>query len=83
MSKGIRDFLSPWEGYRSEPNEYRELEEERVLVLLVSTARGKTSGVEIEQMRANLFHIRGGKVTRLLHYWSRERAFAALGLAPE
>jgi ketosteroid isomerase-like protein len=83
MSKGIRDFLSAWEGYRSEPNEYRELDEERVLVLLHTTARGKTSGVQIEQMRANLFHIRGGKVTRLLHYWSRERAFADLGLAPE
>ena len=83
MAKGVRDFLSAWEGYRSEPSEYRELDRERVLVLLHTTARGKTSGVEIEQMRANLFHIRGGKVTRLLHYWSRERAFADLGLAPE
>ena len=80
MRKGFRDYLSAWEGYRSEPNEYRELDGERVLVLLHTTARGKTSGVEIEQMRANLFHIRGGKVTRLLHYWNRERAFADLGL---
>ena len=80
MRKGFRDFVSPWEGYRSEPNEYRELDGERVLVLLHTTARGKTSGVEIEQMRANLFHIRGGKVTRLLHYWDRDRALADLGL---
>ena len=80
MRKGFRDFVSPWEGYRSEPNEYRELDGERVLVLLHTTARGKTSGVEIEQMRANLFHIRGGKVTRLLHNWNRERAFADLGI---
>ena len=80
MRKGFRDFVSPWEDYRSEPNEYRELDGERVLVLLHTTARGKTSGVEIEQLRANLFHIRGGKVTRLLHYWDRDRALADLGL---
>jgi ketosteroid isomerase-like protein len=32
---------------------------------------------------AALFHIRGGKVTRLVLYWDRERAFAGLGLLTE
>jgi hypothetical protein len=31
----------------------------------------------------NLFHPRGGKVTRLVIYLDRERALAALGLDPD
>lgn len=67
-------------------DEYRDLDGERVLVLSRFSGRGKTSGLELEKMRskgAELFHIRGGKVTRLISYWDRERAFADLGLAPE
>ena len=32
---------------------------------------------------ANLFHIHGGEVTRLVLYFDRERAFADLGLSSE
>jgi hypothetical protein len=32
---------------------------------------------------ANLFEIHDGKVSRLITYWDRERAFTDLGLAPE
>ena len=60
-------------------DEYRELDSERVLALDHFSGRGKTSGLEIGQIRtkaAALFHLRDGKVTRLVLYWDRERAFA-------
>jgi hypothetical protein len=67
-------------------DEYRELDAERILVLLHDRGRGKTSGVEVGEIStrgANLLHVHGGKVTRLVLYWSRERAFTDLGLTSE
>jgi ketosteroid isomerase-like protein len=86
MAEGWRGVLTAWEEFRAEAEEYRELDGERVLVLAQFSARGKRSGLEVGQMRAkaaNLFHVRGGKVTRLVFYFDRERALADLGLAPE
>jgi ketosteroid isomerase-like protein len=86
MAEGWRGFLSTWEEFRTEVDEYRELDGERVLALNHFSGRGKTSGLEIGQIRskaAALFHLRDGKVTRLVLYWDRERALAELGLAPE
>jgi ketosteroid isomerase-like protein len=42
--------------------------------------RGKGSGVEVDQRRASVFHIRDGKVIRLALYWNRDRALADLGV---
>jgi hypothetical protein len=80
-----QDFFDAWEGYRLKADDYRELDEERVLVLVhASAGRGKISGVELGQHGgggATLFHIRNGRVTRYVVYFSRERALADLGLA--
>jgi ketosteroid isomerase-like protein len=86
MAEGMREYLIGWEDFRGWGDEYRELDGERVFVLTQFSARGKTSGLEAGQMRtegAHLFHIRAGKVTRLVVYWDRDRALADLGLAPE
>ena len=63
--------------------EYRELGDERVLVLTKNSGRGKTSGLELDEMQtrgANLFHIRNGRVAKLVLYFDRDAALAALGV---
>jgi ketosteroid isomerase-like protein len=83
MAEAWRDWLSAWEDWRVEADEYRELDDERVLVFIHQSGRGKASGLEIGRARAgqaNLFHIRDGRVTRLVLYEDRDRALADLGL---
>jgi ketosteroid isomerase-like protein len=88
LAEAFRDFLSAWEGFCVLAQECRELDSERVLALTHAGGRGRTSGLELEQAQAtagqmaHLFHVRAGKVTRLVVYFDRERALADLGLAP-
>jgi ketosteroid isomerase-like protein len=83
MAEGERHLLRGWAEFRAVAYEYRELDEERVLVLAHARGRGKTSGLELGQISrgaATLFQLRDGKVTNLLVYWDRDRALADLGL---
>jgi hypothetical protein len=80
MARRVREFLTTWKGYRTEAEEYRELDDERILVLTRDTARGRGSGVDTMQMRANVIHLQRGRVTRIATYWERDRALADLGL---
>ena len=83
MAESERDFLNVWADVRLAIGEYRELDDQRVLVFIHASGRGKTSGLELGQMSeagACLFDIRDGRVVRLVNYWDRDRALAALGL---
>jgi len=83
MAEGWRDFLSAWGNYRAVAEEYRELDGERVLVLIRHSGRGKTSGVDLGQLHARIaaiFHFRDGRVVRVVNYMDADRALADLGL---
>jgi ketosteroid isomerase-like protein len=82
MAAGWREFLTAWSGYGVEAEEYRELPGERVLVVLRAVGRGKKSGVALGDSRrkgANIFHLRAGKVARLVIYFDIARALEDLG----
>ena len=83
MAERWRSWLAAWEGFGMQAEEFRELDAERVLVLHRYSGRGKTSGMELDEMHAKaamVMHLRGDKVTRLVAYNEREHAFADLGL---
>ena len=82
MAEAWRDWLRTWEGFRAVADEYRELDNERVLVIVHQHGRGKTSGLEVGQIThkaATLFHVRDGKVTRLVLRQGDERGLVDLG----
>jgi ketosteroid isomerase-like protein len=84
MTEGWRKFRSVWAEYRFEPQDYREVDDAVVLVLGRFTGQGEANEPTLGEMRseaARLFHIRDGKVTRLVIYLEGERALADLGLA--
>ena len=83
MAGAWREALSAFDTLCAEADHYRALDDERVLVLMHFTGRGRTSGVDVGEMAMkglNLFHVRGGKVTRLVMYWDQERGLADVGL---
>jgi ketosteroid isomerase-like protein len=85
-AEGWRAFLSAWEGFRGTVEEYRELDDGRVLALHSYSGRGKSSGLDVGLTKiraATVFHVRSDKVTRLVVYFDRERALADLGVGPE
>ena len=73
-------MLEAWDEWRFVAEEYRQLDDERVLVLDHRSGRGKGSGVEVETKGAAVYHVRDGKLTRIILYWDRDNALADLGL---
>ncbi len=83
MARRAGEQLRPAQNTKLAAQEIRELDGERVLVLISARGRGKSSGIEIPYEQVHVFDLRDGKVTRLVVYWEPDRAFAELGLTPE
>jgi ketosteroid isomerase-like protein len=85
MAKAWSERLSPFDDYRTTGRDYQMLDEERILVFVTHSGRGKSSGLEVADLGdpgqpAALFHVRDGRVIRLVVYTSHQRAFADLGV---
>ena len=83
MAEGWRAWLSGWEDFSQEAVEYREVDEERVLVSFRCSGHGKTSGLDLAEMHplmAGVFHLRDGMLTRFVGYTDHAEALEAVGL---
>jgi ketosteroid isomerase-like protein len=72
-------FDEAWETHTSEPEEFRVVDDERVLVLSLEHFKGR-DGIELTQPCGNLFTLRNEKIVRLQSFWERETALRAAGL---
>ena len=83
MAERFQSILAAWDDWRSAAEEYHELDGERILVFVNRSGRGRASGLDLSKMRnkgAALYHLHGGKVTKIVLYFDRERALSDLGL---
>jgi len=83
MAERFQSILAAWDDWRSAAEEYRELDDERILVFVRRSGRGRVSGLDLSKMRnqgAAIYHFSGGKVTKIVLYFDRERALSDLGL---
>ena len=80
----IRQFFAdldePWESFVVDEGEYREVDDQVVCVGRLR-AKGRGSGVELDQETGWLVEIHAGKMTRFQAFLSHEQALAASGLS--
>ena len=72
------EFDETWESHRSEPEEIRVLDDDRVLYLSIEHLRGR-DGLEVSQTAASIFTVRDGRISAWQGFWSREDALKAAG----
>jgi len=86
LAEAMRNLFGDFEDVSAEAEEYRELDASHVLVLARGFGRGRRSGVSaspdspFSSRVAEVFEVHGGKVTRIVVYYDRDRALADLGL---
>jgi ketosteroid isomerase-like protein len=78
-SRRLREWLSPWEDWRCEAEEF-VANGEFVVALTRYIGRGKESGVAVDSQGAHLWTMRDGEAVRLEVFSSRSKALAAAGL---
>jgi ketosteroid isomerase-like protein len=89
LAEAARARIEVVKNVRTQAEEYRELDDQRVLVLDRTSGTMKHSGIafggstSMPSIGAHLFDVRDGKVTKLVAYANRDRALGDLGLATE
>jgi ketosteroid isomerase-like protein len=80
VSESSSATLSAWDEYQSEVEEWIDAGD-NVVAILHAWARGKQSGVPVEQYSAHVWTLREGKLWRLRVYRTKADALKALGLS--
>jgi ketosteroid isomerase-like protein len=83
--QGTRDYFAAlgevFDDMRVDIEEITEAGEDRLVVVVRVTGRGKGSGANVEQRNGQVWTFAGGKIARVDSYMSRTEAFDAAGLS--
>jgi ketosteroid isomerase-like protein len=82
MRQWIEDVKRDWVAFEPRPEQFRDLGDDRVLVLGAWRAQGRGGDVLLDIPQAAwLIQIRNGKVVRLQTFTERKKALEAVGLS--
>lgn len=79
LEKWFGEMTEVWEELRFEPQEVFEAED-KVVAFVRTVARGKGSGIELDQLMAHVWTLRDGQGVRMEAFASRAEALEAVGL---
>ena len=79
----LADYFEAWEYVRLEPEDFIEVGDDRVVVLLRARTRGKGSGVDVDAQMTQVVTVRDGNVVRVVAYNERAEALEAVGLSEQ
>ena len=79
LSANFEDWFGAWDDYRSITEEIREGPDDTVVVASRESARGKDSGIELDESWAHVWTARDGLAVQLQVFSDRRRAFAETG----
>ena len=74
-------YIDAWDAVRWEPEEFIEVDEERLIVVVHAEMRGRASGVPVEATAAQLWTFSDGRGQRIKLYQSKAEALKAVGLS--
>ena len=80
MRRWVRDRYEAWEGIEDDCQELIDAGE-RVVTFVVSSGRGRSSGVDAEMRHYGVWTLRDGKIVRVVWFPSRDEALEAAGLS--
>jgi ketosteroid isomerase-like protein len=76
----LRDVSDTWEAYRVVGQDFRDLGEDRVLVLSRVEGRGAVSGGMVDAAMGQIFDFRDGQISRVRTYLDHGQALKAVAL---
>jgi ketosteroid isomerase-like protein len=76
----FEDWAAAWSAYSAEPQEFIDVDDERVIAVIRVRATGRGSGVEIERQDAMVYVVRDLQVVRVDYYNSKQQALEAVAV---